>query len=56
MIRTSSAGAGRAVDPLPYVEGLRRLIPEERIAAILSRTGRGSERRRRYPPSRSPGW
>lgn len=49
MARTSSAGGGPAVDPLPYVEGLRRLIPEERIAAILSRTGRGSERRRRLP-------
>lgn len=49
MTRMSSADVGVAGDPLPYVEGLRRLIPEERIAAILSRTGRGSERRRRLP-------
>lgn len=49
MTRTSSAGVGSAVDPLAYVEGLRRLIPEERIVAILSRTGRGSGRRRRLP-------
>jgi hypothetical protein len=38
-----------AKDPLPYVRGLGRLIPESRLATILSRTGRSSERRRRLP-------
>ncbi len=56
MCRTSPARGGPAVDPLPYVEDLRRGIPEERIDAILSQVGRGSERRRRLPPNRSPGW
>jgi hypothetical protein len=37
------------LDPLPYVRGLFRLIPEQRLAAILSRTARSSERRRRLP-------
>lgn len=37
------------VDPLPYVRGLYRLIPEARLAAILARTGRASERRRSLP-------
>src|SRR4051794_35416846 len=36
-------------DPLPYVRGLHQLIPERRLAAILSRTGRSSERRRLLP-------
>jgi hypothetical protein len=36
-------------DPLPYVRGLYQLIPERRLAAILSRTARASERRRRLP-------
>lgn len=36
-------------DPLPYVRGLFRLIPESRLAAILSRTERSSERRRCLP-------
>ena len=34
-------------DPLPYVRGLYRLIPEARLAAILTRTARASERRTR---------
>ena len=38
-----------AADPLPYLRGLYRLIPEGRLAAILSRTGRSSERRRCLP-------
>lgn len=38
-----------ALDPIPFVRGLHQLIPEGRLAAILSRTGRGSERRRRLP-------
>ena len=38
-----------AIDPLPYVRGLYRLIPESRLAAILSRTARSSERRRCLP-------
>ena len=36
-------------DPLPYVRGLFQLIPEHRLAAILSRTSRSSERRRCLP-------
>src|SRR3954462_14595931 len=36
-------------DPLPYVRGLYQLMPEGRLAAILSRTGRSSERRRLLP-------
>src|SRR3954469_23064257 len=38
-----------ASDPLPYVRGLYRLIPERRLAAILARSGRTSQRRRRLP-------
>src|SRR5215218_3832077 len=36
-------------DPLPFVRGLYQLIPEHRLAAILSRTARSSERRRCLP-------
>ena len=36
-------------DPLPYLRGLSRLVPERRLAAILSRCGRASKRRRRLP-------
>jgi hypothetical protein len=36
-------------DPLPYIRGLSQLIPEHRLAAILSRTARSSERRRCLP-------
>src|SRR5436305_15262873 len=38
-----------ACDPLPYLRGLYRLVPEQRLAAILSRCGRASQRRRRLP-------
>jgi Insertion element 4 transposase N-terminal/Transposase DDE domain len=38
-----------AADPLPYVSGLKRLIPEQRLAAILTRTARSSVRRRALP-------
>jgi Insertion element 4 transposase N-terminal/Transposase DDE domain len=38
-----------ALDPLPYLRGLYQLIPERRLAAILTQTGRASERRRRLP-------
>src|SRR5512135_1729409 len=38
-----------ASDPLPYVRGLYQLVPEQRLAAILSRAGRASQRRRRLP-------
>src|SRR3954453_22909309 len=38
-----------ASDPLPYLRGLYRLVPEQRLAAILSRCGRASQRRRRLP-------
>jgi Insertion element 4 transposase N-terminal len=36
-------------DPLPFVRGLFQLIPEQRLAAILTRTAKSSERRRRLP-------
>ncbi|MFO0887999.1 MAG: IS4 family transposase [Isosphaeraceae bacterium] len=36
-------------DPLPFVRGLYQLIPERRLADILSRTARSSERRRCLP-------
>src|SRR6478609_484692 len=36
-------------DPLPYLRGLSGLVPEQRLAAILSRCGRASQRRRRLP-------
>ncbi len=36
-------------DPLPFLQGLYQLIPQERLAAILQRTGRQSCRRRRLP-------
>jgi len=36
-------------DPLPFLQGLYQLLPEERIAAILDRTGRQSRRHRRLP-------
>lgn len=41
--------ASAAAAPLPYVRGLYRLVPEQRLAAILSRCGRASQRRRRLP-------
>jgi hypothetical protein len=36
-------------DPVPYLRGLYQLIPEERLAFILQRTGRQSRRQRRLP-------
>jgi Insertion element 4 transposase N-terminal/Transposase DDE domain len=36
-------------DPLPFVRGLFQLIPEQRLASILTRTARSSERRRCLP-------
>jgi Insertion element 4 transposase N-terminal len=36
-------------DPLLFVRGLFQLIPEQRLAAILTRTAKSSERRRRLP-------
>jgi hypothetical protein len=38
-------------DPLCYLEGLYQLIPADRLAFILDRTGRQSQRRRRLPAS-----
>lgn len=38
-----------ADDPLPFLRGLYQLIPEQRLAAILRRTGRQSRRWRRLP-------
>jgi Insertion element 4 transposase N-terminal/Transposase DDE domain len=48
-LRESHAPASLTLDPLPYVRGLYRLIPEQRLAAILARSGRTSQRRRRLP-------
>src|SRR5215470_3286857 len=39
------------LDPLPYLQGLYQLIPAERLAFILDRTRRQSQRRRRLPAS-----
>ena len=36
-------------DPLPFLQGLYQLIPEERLAYILECTGRQSQRYRRLP-------
>ena len=41
--------ASLALDPIPFVRGLSQLIPEQRLAAILTRTDRASERRRSLP-------
>ena len=38
-----------ALDPIPFVRGLEQLVPQQRLVAILSQTGRASERRRRLP-------
>src|SRR5262249_16901248 len=38
-------------DPLPFLRGLYQVIPEERLAFILQRTGRQSQRHRRLPAS-----
>src|SRR3954454_1462499 len=45
----SLGSASIASDPLPYLRGLSGLVPEQRLAAILSRCGRASQRRRRLP-------
>jgi Insertion element 4 transposase N-terminal/Transposase DDE domain len=37
------------LDPLPYIQGLQQLIPEQRLADILTQTGRASQRCRRLP-------
>lgn len=49
MDRMSHGCDAFATEPLPYVRGLQRLIPERRLAAILTRTGRNSVRRRSLP-------
>jgi Insertion element 4 transposase N-terminal/Transposase DDE domain len=49
MVRFSHGCEQFAADPLPYVSGLKRLIPEQRLAAILTRTARSSVRRRALP-------
>lgn len=45
----SQSLASFALDPIPFVRGLTQLIPERRLAAILTRTRCASERRRRLP-------
>src|SRR3954465_4945475 len=47
--QVSQAFPSVALDPLPYLRGLQQLIPERRLAAILTRTARASGRRRRLP-------
>src|SRR5919112_4692611 len=47
--QVSQAFPSVALDPLPYLRGLQQLIPERRLAAILTQTARASERRRRLP-------
>ena len=42
----SQTFASLASDPIPFVRGLSQLIRERRLAAILTRTDRASERRR----------
>ena len=54
MNHPSQSHGGLIAHPIPYVRGLHQLIPEGRLAAILSRTGRQSERRRR--PADSVAW
>src|SRR3954465_6732871 len=41
--------ASAASHPLPYLRGLSQLVPERRLAAILSGCRRASQRRRRLP-------
>src|SRR5215831_13620867 len=36
-------------DPLPFLQGLYQLIPQERLAFLLDHTGRQSQRHRRLP-------
>src|SRR5579859_5956560 len=43
--------SGPTDDPLPFLQGLYQLIPEERLAFILEHTGRQSRRYRRLPAS-----
>ena len=49
MVHPSQGHGGLVANPIPYVCGLYQLIPEGRLAAILTRMGRHSERRRRLP-------
>jgi len=49
MDRAPQGGVPVSQDPLPFVRGLFQLIPEQRLAAILTRTARSSGRRRRLP-------
>ena len=49
MDHPSQGRSGLVADPIPYVRGLDQLIPEGRLDAILARTRRHSERRRRLP-------
>lgn len=45
----SQTFASFALNPIPFVQGLARLVPLRRLTAILTRTGRASERRRSLP-------
>jgi Insertion element 4 transposase N-terminal/Transposase DDE domain len=45
----SQTFASLALNPIPFVRGLAQLVPERRLSAILTRTGRASERLRSLP-------
>jgi hypothetical protein len=52
MLRATTASAGPYLypdDPLPYLRGLQEVVSWERIAYILTQTGRASKRNRRLP-------
>jgi hypothetical protein len=49
MDRVSHGCEKFAAEPLPYALGLGRLIPDQRLVAILTRTARLSVRRRSLP-------
>src|SRR5438093_455310 len=40
-----------SVDPLPYLQGLQRLLPPSQVELILRQTGRLGHRTRRLPPA-----
>jgi Transposase DDE domain/Insertion element 4 transposase N-terminal len=38
-------------NPLPYLQGLYRLLPAEQVQLLLQQTGRAGQRQRRLPPA-----
>ena len=49
MDRMPQRSGSLILDPLPFVRGLYQLIPERRLAAILTWTARSSEQRQCLP-------